>query len=99
MNASVRRVAAGIADAVIEGSSMAVTLLGGILGTYVSYSYSPDSWPIDHRLAIAGAVAVISAVSLYSLTELILAPLRGLTVKTCTTTDHGPRPPPPPLTP
>ncbi|MET8957672.1 hypothetical protein [Streptomyces sp. NPDC004533] len=77
MHASVRRVAL----AVTEGLDMVTILVGGAIGAWAGYTYSPDTWMGDCRLAVTGAVAVVMAVVFNGMAGLFLAPLRRLVNK------------------
>ncbi|MEE6269160.1 hypothetical protein V2E29_26430 [Streptomyces diastatochromogenes] len=81
MHASVRRTTIAVADAATEGLDIATVVIGGAIGAWAAYTYSPDTWAGDWRLAFAGAVAVVAAVAVNSLAELFLTPLRRLLTK------------------
>ncbi|MFD7667770.1 hypothetical protein [Streptomyces sp. NPDC059788] len=76
MNRSARSALINLADTATEGTSMALTLLGGALGAWAGYTYYPDTWPGEWRLAFAGAVAAIAAVAVDGLADLVLNPVR-----------------------
>ncbi|MEF3117600.1 hypothetical protein [Streptomyces chrestomyceticus] len=78
MNRSARCAVINLADTVTEGTSMVLTLLGGAIGAWAGYTYSPGTWPGDWRLAFAGGVAVVAAVAAGGMADLFLAPLRQL---------------------
>ncbi|MFH0246154.1 hypothetical protein ACGRHY_27900 [Streptomyces sp. HK10] len=81
MNASVRRAALTVADSAIEGADMATVLAGGAIGAWTGYTYYPETWSSDWRLVATGAIAVIGAITVNGLTDLIFAPLRRLLAK------------------
>ena len=78
MNRAIRRATLAVADTATEGLDMATVVIGGAIGAWAGYTYSPDTWTGDWRLAFAGAVAVVAAVAVNGMAELILAPLRRL---------------------
>ncbi len=78
MHASVRRTTLAIADAVTEGLDMGTVVIGGAIGAWAGYTYSPDTWSGDWRLAVAGGAAVVSAVAVNGMADLFLTPLRQL---------------------
>ncbi|MGA5363957.1 hypothetical protein [Streptomyces purpurascens] len=78
MNRSVRRAIITVADAVTEGLDMTTVLIGGAIGAWAGYTYYPDTWSGDWRLAATGAVAVVAAVAVNGLAELILNPVRRM---------------------
>lgn len=78
MTSTLRQTATKVAQSVIEGASMASTLIGGVAGAYLGYRLSSAVWSDGARIAFAGAVAVIGAVAIDGLCELVLAPLRRL---------------------
>ncbi|MFK8851774.1 hypothetical protein [Streptomyces sp. Ac-502] len=82
MNRSARCAVINLADTVTEGTSMVLTLLGGAIGAWAGYTYSPGDW----RLAFAGGVAVVAAVAVGGMADLVLAPLRQLLNKARNTT-------------
>ncbi|WP_432020271.1 hypothetical protein [Streptomyces sp. 1222.5] len=81
MNRAVRRATLAVADAATEGLDMVTVVIGGAIGAWAGYTYSPDTWSGDWRLALAGGVAVVAAVAVNSLAELFLTPLRRLLTK------------------
>ncbi|MFD4543559.1 hypothetical protein [Streptomyces bauhiniae] len=81
MNRAVRRATLTVADAATEGLDMVTVVIGGAIGAWAGYTYSPDTWSGDWRLAFAGGVAVVAAVAVNSLAELFLTPLRRLLTK------------------
>ncbi|MGW1007708.1 hypothetical protein [Streptomyces sp. NPDC002520] len=81
MNRAVRRATITVADAATEGLDMVTVVVGGAIGAWAGYTYSPDTWSGDWRLAFAGGVAVVAAVAVNSLAELFLTPLRRLLTK------------------
>ncbi|MFJ3630350.1 hypothetical protein ACIPQ3_30100 [Streptomyces albidoflavus] len=81
MNRAVRRATLAVADAATEGLDMVTVVIGGAIGAWAGYTYSPDTWSGDWRLAFAGGVAVVAAVAVNSLAELFLTPLRRLLTK------------------
>lgn len=81
MNRAVRRAAITVADTATEGLDMVTVVIGGAIGAWAGYTYSPDTWSGDWRLAFAGGVAVVAAVAVNSLAELFLTPLRRLLTK------------------
>ncbi|WP_326743386.1 hypothetical protein [Streptomyces sp. NBC_01768] len=78
MNRAVRHATLAVADAATEGLDMATVVIGGAIGAWAGYTYYPDTWSGDWRLAFTGAVAVIAAVAVNSMAGLFLAPLRRL---------------------
>ncbi|MFE7614341.1 hypothetical protein [Streptomyces sp. NPDC057496] len=78
MNRTVRSTALAAAGAATEGLDMATVVIGGAIGAWAAYTYYPDTWSGDWRLALTGAVAVVAAVAVNSLAGVILAPLRRL---------------------
>ncbi|MEV7160272.1 hypothetical protein AB0N77_37640 [Streptomyces misionensis] len=86
MNRTVRHATLTVADAAAEGLDMVTVVIGGAIGAWAGYTYSPDTWSGDWRLAFAGGVAVVAAVAVNSLAELFLTPLRRLLTKARTTT-------------
>ncbi|MFE1198495.1 hypothetical protein ACFW6E_38085 [Streptomyces olivaceoviridis] len=81
MNRAVRRATITVAEAATEGLDMVTVVIGGAIGAWAGYTYSPDTWSGDWRLAIAGGVAVVAAVAVNTLAELFLNPLRRLLTK------------------
>ncbi|MCT2546260.1 hypothetical protein [Streptomyces atratus] len=82
MNRAVRHATLAVADAATEGLDMATVVIGGAIGAWAGYTYYPETWSGDWRLALTGAIAVIAAVAVNSMAGLILAPLRRLLNKT-----------------
>ncbi|WP_331722612.1 hypothetical protein [Streptomyces sp. NBC_00122] len=78
MTATLRQTANSVANTMIEGVSMTSALIGGAAGAYLGYQLAPVAWSDDSRIAFAGAVAVVGALAIDGLTELVLAPLRRL---------------------
>ncbi|MEV7082424.1 hypothetical protein AB0N88_28430 [Streptomyces sp. NPDC093516] len=78
MNRTVRRATLTVADAATEGLDMVTAVIGGAIGAWAGYTYSPDTFSGDWRLALAGGVAVVTAVAVNSLAGLFLTPLRRL---------------------
>ncbi|MGW1596974.1 hypothetical protein [Streptomyces sp. NPDC002343] len=78
MHASVRRATLSIAETATESLDMATVVIGGAIGAWAGYTYYPDTWSGDWRLAATGAVAVIAAIAINGVADLILAPLRRL---------------------
>ncbi|MCX0241849.1 hypothetical protein [Streptomyces drozdowiczii] len=78
MTATLRQTATTVANAMIEGASMASALIGGAAGAYLGYQLTPATWADGIRILLAGAVAVVGAVAIDGLAELALAPLRRL---------------------
>lgn len=78
MTATLRQTATSVANSAIEGASMATALIGGAAGAYLGYQLSPATWTEGTRVLLAGAVAVVGAVAIDGLAELVLAPLRRL---------------------
>lgn len=76
MHVSVRRATLTVADAVTEGLDMGTVVIGGVIGAWAGYTYSPDTWSGDWRLAFAGGTAVVTAVAVNGMADLILAPVR-----------------------
>lgn len=76
MHASVRRATLTVADAVTEGLDMGTVVTGGAIGAWAGYTYSPGTWSGDWRLAFAGAVAVVTAIAVNGMADLVLAPAR-----------------------
>ncbi|MFD9114771.1 hypothetical protein [Streptomyces bottropensis] len=81
MNRAVRRATIVVADAATEGLDMATVVIGGAIGAWAGYTYYPDTWSGDWRLAVTGAVAVVAAVAINSMADLFLTPLRRLISK------------------
>ncbi|MFE7675824.1 hypothetical protein ACFU5N_26915 [Streptomyces albidoflavus] len=81
MNRAVRRATLTVADAATEGLDMVTVVIGGAIGVWAGYTYSPDTWSGDWRLAFAGGIAVVAAVAVNSVAELFLTPLRRLLTK------------------
>ncbi|MFJ2847034.1 hypothetical protein ACIPD2_36150 [Streptomyces griseofuscus] len=81
MNRAVRHATLTVADAATEGLDMVTVVIGGAIGAWAGYTYSPDTWSGDWRLAAAGGIAVVAAVAVNSLAELFLTPLRRLLTK------------------
>ncbi|WP_331718955.1 hypothetical protein OHU23_40890 (plasmid) [Streptomyces virginiae] len=79
MTATLRQTANSVANTMIEGVSMTSALIGGAAGAYLGYQLAPVAWSDDSRIAFAGAVAVVGALAIDGLAELVLAPLRRLT--------------------
>ncbi|MFE4177156.1 hypothetical protein ACFRR7_34835 [Streptomyces sp. NPDC056909] len=82
MTATLRQTVSTVASSMVEGASMAAALIGGAVGAYISYQLAPASWTGDVRILAAGAAAVVGAVAVDGLAELVLTPLRRLTRKT-----------------
>ncbi|MEU9418418.1 hypothetical protein [Streptomyces sp. NPDC048272] len=78
MTATLRQTATTVANTMIEGASTASALIGGAGGAYIGYQLAPASWSEGARLAFAGAAAVVGAIAVDGLAELLLAPLRRL---------------------
>ncbi|MEU7158884.1 hypothetical protein [Streptomyces chrestomyceticus] len=78
MHASVRRACLAIADAATEGLDTGTVVIGGAIGAWAGYTYSPGTWAGDWRLAFAGGAAVVAAVAVNGLADLFLTPLRQL---------------------
>jgi hypothetical protein len=78
MNASVRRAAITVADAVTEGVDLTTVAVGGAIGAWAGYTYYPDTWSGDGRIAATGVIAVIGAVAINTLAGVFIAPLRRL---------------------
>ncbi|MFD8288052.1 hypothetical protein ACFV2B_07430 [Streptomyces lavendulae] len=78
MTATLRQSANSVAHTMIEGVSMTSALIGGAGGAYLGYQLTPVAWSDDSRIAFAGAVAVVGALAIDGLAELVLAPLRRL---------------------
>jgi hypothetical protein len=78
MNASVRRAVITVADALIEGADMTTGLIGGAIGAWAGYTYYPETWSGDWRLAATGAIAVIGALAINSMAGVFITPLRRL---------------------
>ncbi|MGI5532524.1 hypothetical protein ACQEVX_35685 [Streptomyces syringium] len=78
MTATLRQTATAVASSMIEGASMAAALIGGAAGAYLGYQLAPADWSDGARIAFAGAVAVVGAVAIDGLAELVLAPMRRL---------------------
>ncbi|MEU9943115.1 hypothetical protein [Streptomyces lavendulae] len=78
MTATLRQTAISVVNTMIEGASMASTLIGGAAGAYLGYQVAPAAWTDGTRILLAGAVAVIGAVAIDGLAELVLAPMRRL---------------------
>ncbi|WP_329156378.1 hypothetical protein OIU91_42985 (plasmid) [Streptomyces sp. NBC_01456] len=82
MTATLRQTANAVASSMIEGASMATALIGGAAGAYLGYQLAPVTWSDGARIAFAGAVAVVGAVAIDGLAELVLAPMRRLMRRT-----------------
>ncbi|MFB7852390.1 hypothetical protein ACFC34_35990 [Streptomyces sp. NPDC056053] len=78
MNRSVRSTALAAAEAATESLDVATVVIGGAIGAWAAYTYYPDTWSGDWRLALTGVVAVVAAVAVNSLAGTILAPMRRL---------------------
>ncbi|MFE3995165.1 hypothetical protein ACFXPW_26220 [Streptomyces goshikiensis] len=78
MTASLRQTATAVANSMIESASMASALIGGAAGAYLGYQLAPAAWTDGTRILFAGAVAVVGAVAIDGLAELLIAPLRRL---------------------
>ncbi|WP_411152649.1 hypothetical protein [Streptomyces sp. A30] len=78
MNRAVRRATITVASAVTEGLDMTTVLIGGAIGAWAGYTYYPETWSGDWRLALTGAVAVVAAVAINGMAELFITPLRRL---------------------
>ncbi|MEU7553112.1 hypothetical protein AB0B01_12320 [Streptomyces sp. NPDC044571] len=78
MTATLRQTANTVANSTIEGASMASALIGGAVGAYLGYQLAPTGWTDGTRILFAGAVAVVGAVAIDGLAELVLAPMRRL---------------------
>ncbi|MEU5689901.1 hypothetical protein [Streptomyces venezuelae] len=78
MTATLRQTATTVANSMIEGASMASALIGGAAGAYLGYQLAPTGWTDGTRILFAGAVAVVGAVAIDGLAELVFAPLRRL---------------------
>ncbi|MEV2255886.1 hypothetical protein AB0I94_35920 [Streptomyces sp. NPDC050147] len=85
MTATLRQTANTVASSMIEGASMATALIGGAGGAYIGYELAPTDWSDGARIAFAGAVAVVGAVAIDGLAELVLAPMRRLMHKSRST--------------
>ncbi|MCL7496066.1 hypothetical protein M8I34_32375 [Streptomyces sp. MCA2] len=70
-----------LADATTEAVDIATMLIGGALGAWAGYTYYPETWSGDWRLAATGAIAVIAAVAINDLADLILSPVRRLLIQ------------------
>ncbi|GAA2264692.1 hypothetical protein GCM10010232_66050 [Streptomyces amakusaensis] len=77
MTATLRQTAKTIATSAIECGGMASMLTGGAIGAYLGHHLTP-TWSHEPRILLAGATAVIGAITTDTLTELALAPLRRL---------------------
>ncbi|MFF2927164.1 hypothetical protein ACFVTP_32970 [Streptomyces celluloflavus] len=103
MNRAVRRATLAVAEAATEGLEMTTVVIGGAIGAWAGYTYYPDTWSGDWRLAAAGAAAVIAAVAFNSMADLFLVPLRRMLNKARsnqaqTATRTAPPAPPAPTT-
>lgn len=96
MTATLRQMANTVASSMIEGASMAVALIGGAGGAYIGYQLAPADWSDGARIAFAGAVAVVGAVAIDGLAELVLAPMRRLMCKSRSIASVGHRAAPAP---
>ncbi|MCX5207599.1 hypothetical protein OG897_40120 [Streptomyces sp. NBC_00237] len=76
MQRTAYRASLAVADAVTGGLDTVTAVIGGAAGAWAAYTHTPATWPTDGRLALAGGVAVVSAVAANSLADLFLAPLR-----------------------
>ncbi|MFC9534372.1 hypothetical protein ACFT38_28070 [Streptomyces sp. NPDC056975] len=89
MTATLRQAANTVAGTMVEGASMAAALIGGAGGAYLGYQLAPASWPDGLRIAAAGAIAVLGAVAIDGLAEIVLAPIRRLMWKNSSTASTG----------
>ncbi|MFE6903882.1 hypothetical protein ACFVFJ_44890 [Streptomyces sp. NPDC057717] len=89
MTATLRQAANTVAGTMVEGASMAAALIGGAGGAYLGYQLAPASWPDGLRIAAAGAIAVLGAVAIDGLAEIVLAPMRRLMWKNRSTASTG----------
>jgi hypothetical protein len=72
----------GTADNVVRSHLRNQTVLvGGAIGAWAGYTYYPETWSGDWRLAATGAVAVVAAVAINGMADLFLTPLRRLISK------------------
>jgi hypothetical protein len=78
VHASVRRAVIAVAVASTEAVDMTTILIGAAIGAWAGHTYYPETWPADWRLAFTGAVAVIGAVAVNGLADLIIAPVRRM---------------------
>ncbi|MEV8529211.1 hypothetical protein AB0451_34570 [Streptomyces sp. NPDC052000] len=78
MTATLRKAATTVAGTMVDGASMAAALIGGVGGAYLGYQLTLASWSDGLRIAAAGAAAVVGAVAIDGLAELVLAPMRRL---------------------
>ncbi|MER6609882.1 hypothetical protein ABT282_29165 [Streptomyces sp. NPDC000927] len=81
MNRSVRQATLTLADTVTDTADTASVVLGGAIGAWAGYTYYPETWSGDWRLAIIGAAAIIAAVATSGLADLLLDPARSLLAK------------------
>ncbi|MFF4227427.1 hypothetical protein ACFYZH_31895 [Streptomyces abikoensis] len=75
-NIAARRTRIRITEALVDGVSLAGSLLVGAFGTYAAYRLAPATWTGDARLLLAGAAAVVAAISTGDFVESLLAPAR-----------------------
>ncbi|MGI5451464.1 hypothetical protein ACQEVM_38030 [Streptomyces sp. CA-243310] len=94
MTATLRQTATTVANTMIEGASTASALIGGAGGAYIGYQLAPASWSEGARLAFAGAAAVVGAIAVDGLAELLLAPLRRLMRRSPLSVTRAPAPAP-----
>ncbi|WP_331747483.1 hypothetical protein OG365_40685 (plasmid) [Streptomyces sp. NBC_00853] len=92
MTATLRQTTTTVANTMIEGASTASALIGGAGGAYIGYQLAPASWSEGARLAFAGAAAVVGAIAVDGLAELLLAPLRRLMRRTPLSVTRAPAP-------
>ncbi|MET9483633.1 hypothetical protein [Streptomyces sp. NPDC006638] len=78
MTKNLRQTATTVANSLIDGASMAASLIGGAAGAYLGYELAPASLSDGTRVLVAGAVAVIGAIAIDGLAEFVLAPARRL---------------------
>ncbi|MDJ0384988.1 hypothetical protein [Streptomyces sp. G-G2] len=94
MTATLSQTANTVANTMIEGASTASALIGGAGGAYLGYQLAPASWSEGARIAFAGAAAVVGAIAVDGLAELLLAPLRRLMRRTPLSVTRAPAPAP-----
>jgi hypothetical protein len=78
MTATLRQTVTTVAHSMIESASMAAALMGGVAGAFVGYQLAPTVWSDESRILLAGAAAVVGAVAIDGLAELVLVPMRRL---------------------
>ncbi|MEV5432768.1 hypothetical protein [Streptomyces sp. NPDC052701] len=89
MRVSVHHAALTIAGAFTESLDMTTAVAGGVIGAWAGYTHSPATWSHDRRLTAAGATALIGAVTVNGLADLVIAPMRQRLAKTHRVMPHS----------